>query len=89
MKTKRSIGNPDPDSWVYPLIKWYLDEEGTPDPAKVGAIRYYIVLEGEFIFGDSEEYFQENYPEAVNVTNDITKEVIYIAPKTFCFIAGK
>ena len=80
--------NPNPDSWVYPIIKWYLDEEGTPDPAKCGVIRYYIVLDGDFIFGDSEEYFKDKHPDAVNVHNPITKETLYIPPKTFTFIAG-
>ena len=80
--------NPSPSSWVYPIVKWYLDEDGTPDPDKVGAIRYYIVLDGDFIFGDSEEYFQENYPEAVYVHNPVLNTDIYIPPKTFTFIAG-
>lgn len=80
--------NPSPDSWLYPLVKYYLNSEGTPDPEKCGEIRYYIVLDGEFIFGDSEDYFKDNYPEAVNVFNPITKETIYIPPKTFCFIGG-
>ncbi len=80
--------NPNPSSWVYPIIKWYLDEEGTPDPEKVGVVRYYIVLDGEFVFGESEQYFIDNYPDAVNVHNPITKETIFIPPKTFTFIAG-
>lgn len=81
--------NPSPLSWTYNLVKWYLDlETGLPDPDKVGVVRYYIILDGSFVFGDSEEYFKENYPEAVNVYNPITDKTIYIPPKTFCFLAG-
>jgi phage terminase large subunit-like protein len=79
--------NPDPDSWVLDLIEWYLDDDGNPIEERCGAIRYFIVLAGDFIFGDSEEYFQENYPDAVNVTKP-NGEVIYIPPKTFAFIHG-
>lgn len=78
--------NPNPDSWVYGLIKWYLDEEGYPDESKCGIIRHYIVKDGDFIFADSEEYFQRNYPSAVYVKNPKTGKEIYIRPKTFTFI---
>lgn len=80
--------NPNPDAWTYDIVKWYLDDKGTPDPEKCGIVRYYIILDGEFIFGDSEQYFIDNYPEAVNVYNPLSKETIYIPPKTFTFIAG-
>lgn len=46
------------------------------------------MLDGDFIFGDSEEYFQKEYPSAVNVDNPLTGETLYIPPKTFCFLAG-
>jgi phage terminase large subunit-like protein len=80
--------NPNPDSWVLELVKWYLDEEGTPREDRCGTIRYYIVLDGDFVFGESEEYFKENYPDAVFVHNPTTKEDIYIPPKTFTYIPG-
>lgn len=80
--------NPNPDSWVLNIVEWYLDETGIPDPEKCGVVRYYIVLDGEFVFGDSEDFFKENYPDSVFVYNPLTGGKIYIPPKTFTFIAG-
>lgn len=78
--------NPNPDSWVLPLVEWYLDETGKPRDDRCGAIRWFIVKDGEFVFGDSEEYFQENYPEALWVTVPNTNEKLYVPPKTFTYI---
>lgn len=78
--------NPNPDSWVYDLVKWYLDEKGFPDEDKCGVVRHYIIKDGDFLFGESEEWFQENYPDAVWVTNPKTGVKTYIRPKTFTFI---
>jgi len=80
--------NPDPDSWVLDIIEWYLDDEGFPVEEKCGTVRYFVVIGGDFVFGDSEDYFKENYPDSVYVTNPITKEKDYIPPKTFTFING-
>lgn len=77
--------NPSPDSWCLPLVEYYLDENGFPDQNKVGHIRHFIVKDNEIIFGDSEEYFQENYRECLYVTTPEGKEV-YVRPKTFTFI---
>lgn len=74
--------NPDRTSWVYELIKWYLDDDGFPDQEKVGKIRYYVVHNNDFVFADEEGWFKENMPDAV--TNLATGE--YIPPSTFCFI---
>ncbi len=79
--------NPDPNSWCLPLVEFYLDEDGTPDPDKCGAIRYFIIDENnDFIFGDSEEYFKENYRDYLYVYNPATDEEIYVPPKTFTYI---
>lgn len=80
--------NPNPDSWVLDVIEWYLDEDGFPREDRCGVIRYFVVIGGDFVWGDSEEYFRENYPDAVNVTNPVTKEKTYIPPKKFTFING-
>lgn len=80
--------NPDPDSWVLPLVEFYLDSNGNPDPDKIGLIRHFVVKDGDFVFGDSEEYFKENHPESVYVINRLTGEKLYIRPKRFTFIAA-
>ena len=74
--------NPVRDSWVFDLVSWYLDEEGFVDKEKNGAIRYYVVNEGQFVFADYEEWFKENMPHCV--TNSLTGE--YIPPKRFSFV---
>ena len=78
--------NPDRQSWVYDLVKWYLDDEGFPDPKKNGKIRYYVVFENDFIFADTEEWFLENRPETVTAFDESKNEEIYIPPSKFCFI---
>ncbi len=79
--------NPDPDSWCLPLVDYYLDDEGFPDPDRCGDIRYFIIdNNNDFIFGDSEEYFLENYRDYLYVYNPVTDEEDYIPPKTFTYI---
>lgn len=53
--------NPDPD-WEYlEFVKPYLDEEGTPDLSKDGKVRYYIMVNNQFIFADNIEDLQKIY----------------------------
>lgn len=80
--------NPDPDSWVLELVEWYLDDAGFPVEDKCGVIRYFVVINGDFIFADDEEWFKTNRPDSVYVTNPISGEKSYIPPKTFTFING-
>lgn len=79
--------NPDPDSWVLELIEWYLDDAGFPIEERCGAIRYFVVINGDFVFGDSEDYFKENYPDAVFIRKP-DGDTVYVPPKTFAFING-
>lgn len=78
--------NPHRENWVYDLVKWYLDDEGFVDKAKNGQIRWYVVKDNDFIFADSEEWFSENMPETVYITNPSTNEQMYVPPKKFCFV---
>ena len=71
----RATCNPDPDSWVLDLVRWYLDEKGYPDPKKCGIIRWLIVDNGVFIFAKTKAELGKLYP---------TKE-----PKSFTFIPGE
>lgn len=45
----RATCNPDPESWVFDLVEWYLTPEGFPDPAKAGRLRYFLRAEGDRI----------------------------------------
>lgn len=82
------VGTCNPSkTWVYPLVEWYLDEDGIPREDRCGAVRYFVVTDdGEFVFADDEEFFQENYKECLYVENPLTKEMIYTPPKKFSFV---
>lgn len=73
--------NPSRNSWVYDLVSWYLDDNGYVIPERNGKIRFYVVVNGDFIFADEEGWFLENMPETV--TNSINGD--YIPPKKFAF----
>lgn len=78
--------NPNPDSWCLPLVEWYLDDSGKPRDDRCGAIRWFIVHDGDFVFGDSEEYFQENYPESLWIDIPGEDDKLYVPPKRFTYV---
>lgn len=50
----RATCNPDPESWVFELIKWWIDENtGLPIPERDGVIRYFMVDGENYIWGDT------------------------------------
>jgi len=51
----RATCNPDPDSWVHDLVRWWLDEEGYPDPDKAGVIRWFAMDGDTMVWSDSKE----------------------------------
>lgn len=59
----RGTCNPDPDSFVLPLIEWYLDGMGYADKSKGGIVRYLYPIDGEFVFGDNPEELQKKYKQ--------------------------
>lgn len=84
------VGTLNPSkSWCLHLVEYYLNDEGFPDPDKFGDIRWFVVKDGEFLFGPSEEYFKENHPECVYIQLPNQEEPIYVRPKrfTFCFFS--
>lgn len=51
----RATCNPDPESWVYELIQWWIDPDtGDPIPERDGVIRYFVVDGDNYIWGDTE-----------------------------------
>jgi phage terminase large subunit-like protein len=80
--------NPDSDSWVLNWIEWWLDEDGYPDPAKKGVVRYYMIVDDKPYFADSEEEMREMHPEKCKVWNPNKKEWVIIPIKTITFIGG-
>lgn len=77
--------NPDPDSWAMQFVDYYLDQNtGYPIPERCGEIRWYIIKEGDVIFGPDEQFFIDNHPDSVYVTTP-NGEVIYTPAKRFSF----
>lgn len=58
--------NPDPDSFLFDWVKWWLYPEGHPkhgiaDPDKNGVTRYLLRIGGELCWGDTPEELLEKY----------------------------
>lgn len=51
----RATCNPDPDSWVRELIDWWIGEDGFPIPNRQGKIRYFMVDNDQYIWGDTKD----------------------------------
>ena len=51
----RATCNPDPDSWVYNLISWWIGDDGYPDPKRQGIKRYFMVDNDNYIWGSTKE----------------------------------
>lgn len=79
--------NPDPDSWVYNWVEWYL-KDGIFDESKLGVIRYFLIVNDSPVFARTEEELAEQYPEYCYVYDPISKKDVYVPPMSFCFIGG-
>lgn len=70
----RATCNPDADSWVFELVEWYIDEFGYPIEDRSGIVRWFVRINEELIWAESEKELSDRYPELI--------------PKSFCFIAA-
>lgn len=78
----RCTTNPDSESWVAEFISWYWDPDtGYAIPERSGKIRYFIVYDEEFHWGDSVEELHERFDEKMGAEN--------VMPLSFTFIAAK
>lgn len=83
----RATCNPDPDSWVYEFIQWWINPEtGFPIPERDGVIRYLLIDGENYIWGDSmEEVLKKGAHLLADMTADIDpKEFV----KTVAFFSG-
>ncbi len=82
----RATCNPDPESWVYEFIQWWIDpESGFPIPERDGVIRYMMVDGENYIWGDTVEevleksaYLIKDIPAYIN-PKDLVKSVTFIS----------
>ena len=81
--------NPDPDSFLFDWVKWWLypeghEKHGLPDPDKNGLIRWIVRKEGIIFWGDSKEEMIVKYGNP-NLPEDHPKQV---RPLSFQVLLG-
>lgn len=81
----RATMNPDPNSWVRKYVDWYLyppEHElfGRPDPAKQGIIRWFIRVNNELYWGDTQEELLEKYPKSTPLSFRFISASVYDNP---------
>lgn len=83
----RATCNPDPESWVYELVRWWINQEtGDPIPERDGVIRYLMVDGENYIWGDSYEECLSKGAHLINqIPGDIDPKDLV---KTITFISG-
>lgn len=68
----RATCNPDADSWVAKMVEWYIDAQGFPLRDRMGLIRWFVRINKEMIWANSQEELTTLYPDSI--------------PKSFTFI---
>lgn len=77
----RASTNPDPDSWVAEFIKWWIDQEtGYAIPERSGVIRWFYVIDNNYVWGDSKEELIEKYGVIMMVEGEV------VPPKSVTFV---
>ena len=62
----RGTCNPDADSWVRALIKWWIDDgTGLPIRERAGVLRWFIRSDDQLVWADDEASLLHTYPWAV------------------------
>ena len=68
----RATCNPDPESWVYKLIEWWIDKDtGYPILERRGVLRYFIKYGSDYIWGDT---YEEVYKKAEHIIQPMIKQ---------------
>lgn len=82
----RATCNPDPDSWVATFIEWFIDQEtGFPISERCGKLRYFIVQNDNYVWGDTKAEVIEKCPDIHKISelnnidiNDLIKSMTFI-----------
>jgi hypothetical protein len=76
----RATCNPDAGSWVARLIDWWIDpQSGYPIRERSGALRWFVRLEDELHWADSEEELRQRF----------SRETRPVMPKSLTFIPSR
>lgn len=84
----RATCNPDPDSWVSKFISWWIGDDGFPIKERDGVLRYFMINDGEYVWGDSYEEVYEKMKHVIDPLLEVTGGKISDFIKTVTFIAG-
>lgn len=83
----RATTNPERDSWVRRWIDWWIGDNGLPIPERSGVLRYFIRIEGEMYWEDSNGV---SSPEALLAEYGAAAGITMIEQiKSFTFIPSK
>ncbi len=84
----RATCNPDPDSWVYELIEWWIGSDGLPIPERQGEVRYFVKDGDTLIWGESVEQCLSNAEYFVQPLAEKAKVDPKHFVKSITFIGG-
>ncbi len=78
--------NPEPESWVRDFISWFIDDEtGYPIDERCGLLRYFIIQNDCYVWGNSVDEVVAQCPEYFNQKNlkdknkkDLVKSMTFI-----------
>lgn len=77
----RASTNPDPDSWVAKFIEWWIDQEtGFAIPERSGVIRWFYVIDDNYVWGSSKEELIEKYGHIMTIEGEV------VPPKSVTFV---
>ena len=71
----RCTCNPDPNSWVKELIKWFIGDDGFAIEERCGVVRYFVNENDQYISADNPEELVKIFPDCM--------------PMSYTFIRGK
>lgn len=84
----RATCNPDPDSWVYELIKWWIGEDGFPIPERQGVVRFFVKDGKTMIWGNTVEECIKKASYFINPLVDASGIEAKHFVKSITFIGG-
>lgn len=85
----RATCNPDPESWVYKLISWWIDAEtGFPILERRGKLRYFIKYGNDYIWGDSYDEVYEKAEHIIKPMIDASGLTARDFIKSITFVSG-
>lgn len=76
----RATCNPDPDSFVYKLLSWWIAEDGYADLDRAGVIRWFIRVDDRIVWSESRDTLVELFGEYEPLSLTFIPATIYDNP---------